>query len=272
MDHRYGKVQWGPSGTRVMTSDTNWAKPLAWNRAAESLGVRHRVFCASLADIFEDWNGPMMSPGEKSVVLGKLWKPAFDVADRMTMQDVRLQLFDLIDRTPHLDWLLLTKRPENIVRFWPDRTRRENVWLGTSVENQEFAQKRIPALLNCRELASVLFLSCEPVVAPIDLTSIWVGRYEYYDCLNGIHVGHSFQQSCPTVDWVIAGGESGPEARPADKRWFRELRSQCEFAKVPFHFKQWGEFDENQVRVGKRNAGRLLDGETHDGLPLVSVV
>jgi protein gp37 len=262
-DHRYGKVKWGNAGTRVLTSDANWQKPMAWNRTAESLGIRYRVFCASLADVFEDWQGPIMSPGSNPVILGKEFR-ASKGDNRMTMDDVRLQLFDLIDRTPNLDWLLLTKRPENIERMWfdPDSLNgfphRKNVWLGTSVENQEFADKRIPELLKCRDLSPVLFLSCEPLTGPVNITRIAEENGFASPGVDGI-------------DWVITGGESGPNARPADPEWFRSLRDQCEAAGVPFHFKQWGEFGADQVRVGKKNAGRLLDGMTHDGLPIVSV-
>jgi protein gp37 len=90
MDKRYGRVKWGPQGTRVRTSEANWKKPLKWNREAEAKGERHRVFCASLADVFED-------------------KP-----DQPEMEQWRLELLELIIKTPYLDWLLLTKRPENV--------------------------------------------------------------------------------------------------------------------------------------------------------------
>lgn len=251
-DHRYKKVQWGPSGTRVVTSDANWQKPLTWNRTAESLGVRHRVFCASLADVFEDWHGPMHDAKGRQLAL--------------TMNDVRIRLFDIIDRTPNLEWLLLTKRPENISRMWPTwedapaeydgkPAYMNNVWLGTSVENQEYADKRIPELLKCRDLSPVLFLSCEPLVGSVDIEH-WLFNYDS----PGVYCG-------PSINWVIAGGESGPNARPSDANWFRSLRDQCEAASVPFHFKQWGEFNVDGLRVGKKVAGRLLDGVQHDGLP-----
>lgn len=183
----------------------------------------------------------------------------------MTMDDLRRQLFDLIDRTPNLDWLLLTKRPENISRMWfdPDSLsgfpHRKNVWLGTSVENQEYANKRIPDLLKCRDLSPVLFLSCEPVVGPLDIE-----HYLFNEDSPGVYSG-------PSINWVIAGGESGPNARPADANWFRSLRDQCKAANVPFHFKQWGEFNDAQQRVGKLKSGRLLDEIAHDGLPVVRV-
>jgi protein gp37 len=165
---------------------------------------------------------------------------------------MRRRLFALIDATSNLDWLLLTKRPENILSMWPDcaiepcetlhSDGRKNVWLGTSVENQEYADKRIPALIQCRDLSPVLFLSCEPLLGSLDL---------------------NFVRDNPPIDWVIVGGESGPNARPSHPDWFRSIRDQCSAAGVPFHFKQWGEFDEHQKRVGKKAAGRLLDGEEH---------
>lgn len=240
-DHRYGKVKWGPTGTRVLTSDANWKKPVQWNKDAESSGVRPRVFCASLADVFEDWQGPIVD--SKGNATGS------------SMDDVREHLFRLIDATPNLDWLLLTKRPGNIVRMWfdPDSLNgfpyRPNVWLGASVESAEYLH-RIDSLKCCGSMAAVLFLSCEPVVGPMPTL--------------GEHIDG--------IDWVITGGESGPSARPADPDWFRSIRDQCAAHEVPFHFKQWGEFDANQIRVGKKNAGRLLDGETHDGLPVRHVV
>ena len=110
-----------------------------------------------------------------------------------------------------------------------------------------FYLHRIDSLKAAGRLASVLFISAEPVVGPVPT----LGEY-----LDGI-------------DWVITGGESGPEARPADPDWFRSIRDQCDMHSVPFHFKQWGEFNENQERVGKKNAGRLLDGEAHDGVPVL---
>lgn len=328
MDHRYGKVQWGPNGTRVLTSDANWQKPVKWNHDAGCIGSfdcnagdhadcctqtnRPRVFCASLADVFEDWQGEIrdsrgeimhccknghyeafgsvMVNGTDCLFCDQLVKP-------LTMNDVRRRLFALIDATPNLDWLLLTKRPENIRRmipqivhevtragvkegeitraFWP------NVWLGTSVENQEMAEKRIPELLKCRDLSPVLFLSCEPLLGPVDLWPVAYGPCSNFentvmDPTTGVYeccskCDYSGVSDSMAIDWVIAGGESGPAARSADPNWFRSLRDQCDDALVPFFFKQWGEFDAGQVRVGKNAAGRLLDGVVHDGLPYVVV-
>jgi protein gp37 len=241
MDHRYGKVAWGPSGTRVKTSEDNWRKPLRWNREAKEQSIRYRVFCASLADVFEDWKGPMVDHHGEQI--------------DSTMDDLRRDLFELIDATPNLDWLLLTKRPENIRAKWhpfnwqtpSDVPHRSNVWLGTSVESSDYLS-RIDSLKAAGGLASVLFISAEPVVGPMPTLGEYLGG----------------------IDWVITGGESGPDARPADPEWFRSIRDQCEMHNVPFHFKQWGEFDEHQKRVGKKAAGRLLDGEEHDGVPLLA--
>jgi protein gp37 len=207
-----------------------------------------------------------------------------DTFDNKIPAEWRHGLFKTIRETPNLDWLLLTKRPQLVKRHLLDigmDTLPSNVWLGTTVENQEEGDRRIPHLLAVP--ATVHFLSCEPLLGPLDLRT-------YIDAL----------------DWVIAGGESGPKARPAHPDWFRDLRDQCQKAGVPFHFKQWGEwtpgenvdrqsgvvksahwfgddwrfgrenlasddghFDDQPdlYRVGKKEAGRRLDGETHDGFP-----
>jgi protein gp37 len=303
---RTGLVKWGPSGTREVTSERYWLQPLKWNREAEVAGERRRVFCASLADVFEDWTQP--------IAVGDGY---------LELDDVRRELFALIDDTPQLDWLLLTKRPENIRRMMVEHClqkvpghvrqnegdgykirRRENVWLGTSIAEQQDADRNIPELLKCRDLASVLFLSCEPLLGPVDLTPWLVCACkptgECCDlCLTG------------GPQWVIVGGESGPGARPMHPAWAWNLRNQCNAAEVPFFFKQWGEwlpldsyrfevhgsdFDRHPTammlpnglrddevtreacfaaqslptsfaRVGKKAAGRELDGRTWDELP-----
>jgi len=156
---------------------------------------------------------------------------------RQALDRERHQLWHLIGRTPHLDWLLLTKRPENLGHLLPWTMRVGtgalvdpggpwgNVWLGTSVEDQERADERVPALLSVP--AAVHFLSCEPLLAPVNLTAfLWPDRG--IKCPIGIN------------PWVIAGGESGPKARPCDLAWLCSLRDQCRAAGVPFFLKQLG--------------------------------
>jgi len=193
---------------------------MKWNKAAANAMVtyrarlalgyaeeprRPRVFCASLADWLDDE------------------VPVEWLAD----------LLQLIADTPELDWLLLTKRPESwearimecmhasrLAVDWINGKAPANVWIGTTVEDQERADERIPALLKIP--ARVRFLSCEPLLGPVDFSrggcAAWMGM----------------------IDWVICGGESGPKARPADLDWFRSLRDQCKAAEVAFFMKQLG--------------------------------
>jgi len=256
---RSGLVEWG-NHPRRRTSAANWRQPLKWNREAEAAGVRKRVFCASLADVFDN-----QVPAE--------W---------------RADLWRLIDETPNLDWLLLTKRPQNAAKMieasrravlsagvdsrhvmwpWP------NVWVGTTVENQEEADRRIPHLLAVP--AAKRFLSCEPLLGPISLR--WLPSDYKSRQARGESVGE--YDVAKGLDWVIAGGESGPGARPAHPTWFRSLRDQCQTAGVAFHFKQWGEHAptdaatdggdtrEVMVRVGKKASGRLLDDREWNEFP-----
>lgn len=276
MDKRYGKVEWGKGKPRLRTSAANWRLPLKWNRGAEKSGTRPRVFCASLADVFDE-EAP------------ELW---------------RGELFNLIGQTPNLDWLILTKRPQNITPMMQslDRGHRyfelqENVWLGTSVENQQTADERIPELLKIP--AAVRFLSCEPLLGEVDLNEYlgcgWDGEGGWRNCPQHL----SGKIDCSGVDWVIVGGESGPNARPMHPDWVRSLRDQCQAANVPFLFKQWGEwlpgshvgdkFTDAQLsnikchlfegagffasfKVGKKAAGRLLDNWEWNEFPEVAEV
>ena len=265
MDTRYGKVQWGPNGTRVRTSDANWRKPLKWNKDAKGMAERPRVFCASLADVFED---------------------------REELIPWREDLFALIDKTPNLDWLILTKRPQNVKRFlddaetmpshfWPGAAGNsvwddivagnfDHVWFGTSVEDQVTADARIPELLKIP--AAVRFLSMEPLLGPVDFREMDLayGHFPQTDrqkaaglspcekrVMNPLHL----------LNWVIVGGESGHHARPMHPEWVRDIREQCLPAGVPFFFKQWGEHNSDGTRVGKKAAGRLLDGTEWNEAP-----
>jgi len=237
-----GHELWGKTASRRFFSDAHWKEPLVWNQEGQAQRTRRRVFCASMADVFER---------------------------RAELNAQRQRLWTLIEATPWLDWLLLTKRPQNIhgmvpwVDKWP-----ENVWLGTTVENQRYADERLPYLLHHN--AVVRFLSCEPLLGPLDLTQ-WFRR-----------------KGLQPIDWVIAGGESGPGARPMHPDWPTRLLHQCQAANVAFHFKQWGhwvpaelvadaaridllklaeERPVSMVRLGKKEAGRILQGTTWDGVP-----
>ncbi|NJL04486.1 MAG: phage Gp37/Gp68 family protein [Chloroflexaceae bacterium] len=226
---RYGGNLWGKHAPRRMFGEQHWQQPLRWNRQALAQGRRFRVFCASMADVFEDHP---------------------DVAS------ARQRLWDVIRATPNLDWLLLTKRPEHILAMLPAAWRMrlpDNIWIMTSVENQEQAERRIPLLLAVP--AAVRALSVEPLLSPVDLS-------QWLDAL----------------DWVIVGGESGQKARPLDPAWVRTIRDQCVGAGVPFFFKQWGTYAPCEkadgldfVRSGKKAAGRMLDERTWDELPRASL-
>lgn len=342
---RFGGGQapnWGPGAPRRRTSEANWRKPLQW--AAEQRDIettcaldkkpyrRPRVFCASLADWLDDE------------------VPVKWLAD----------LLELIRLTPELDWLLLTKRPQNwlprLKQVYSDTvaTRKlsdwvlswfqygqapTNVWIGTTVEDQPRADERIPELLKIP--AKIRFLSCEPLLGPVDLTrwldptgihcmdvcpdSSFVDRAKVETVKRGAEVVPLCQHcgipaewtgydECP-IHWVIVGGESGPGARPMHPAWARSLRDQCAAAGVPFFFKQWGEWspyttkdeytekspltlmkesgelswwagnedttvncsenleetDQPIERVGKKTAGRLLDGVEHSAFPASAV-
>lgn len=297
-DHCYAEVStpartmgvpWGAKQPRRLTSDANWAMPRHWNaRAAEFNAIngrRQRVFCASLADVFDN---------EVSVQ----W---------------RIRLVQLMLETPNLDWLLLTKRIGNAAEMletamrgytaqregWRDNVP-PNVWIGATICNQEEADRDIPKLLQVP--ARLRFLSIEPMLGPIELglsCENWsddtvmdpeTGAYECCKACGYTGIGNA-------IDWVICGGESGPHARPMHPNWPRSLRDQCDKAGVPFLFKQWGEFHhdfrthpdwaagkqsekqyvqfspaniypiQEMVRSGKKRAGRMLDGRSHDEFP-----
>ena len=218
MDKHWKKVQWGPQGARVKTSEAKWREPFKWDAAHN--GARKRVFCASLADVFED---------------------------NPQVEEWRVRLLDMVETTPNLDWLLLTKRPQNVLRMVPQRWLEyfpKNIWIGTSVENQKAADERIPALVKIP--AVVKFLSCEPLLENVDLD------------LRGRNYGIGDQY----VNWVICGGESGTGARPMSADWARSIRDQCVQSDVPFLFKQWS-------GVNKKSAGRLLDGVEWNQFPEV---
>jgi len=327
---RFKTVVWGAGQERKRTSESNWKLPIKWNAepfyqcecgwrghdastagtaltdgmpscpVCDSLNLkeaRRRVFCASLADVFDN-----EVPG--------LW---------------RQHLMSLVADTPNLDWLFLTKRIGNVPRMLHEASQHDgrlmnaddsyrpqkNLWIGATICNQQEADRDIPKLLQVP--AAVRFLSIEPLLGKIDLT--WC-RGEPFNDSFGNQRHHAFNALASRgIHWIIVGGESGPAARPMHPQWVRDLRDQCAAAGVPFLFKQWGEwvdgnnvskeaeskiwFDKGRtvsdmrdldllrdftpayppgkpyfgcsyvIRVGKKAAGRLLDGLTHDGYPEV---
>jgi protein gp37 len=220
---------WAPGAERKRTSAGNWRKPLAWDRKAKTEGRRLRVFSSSLSDFFDN-----RAPAE--------W---------------RTDAWEVIRATRNLDWLMLTKRPENIRKMlppdwgagWP------HVWLGTTVEDAR-VQHRIATLRAIP--AAVRFLSIEPLIGPLDAPD-----------LSGIA-------------WVITGGESGAGARFSDPTWTRAVRDACEAQGVAFFMKQWGTYRSNPLVVewgvtpaeaaaddppSNGKGGALLDGKLHRAFP-----
>lgn len=248
---RVGFTIWGQGAERRLFGERHWHEPFRWNAAAEREGVRHKVFCGSMCDVMED---------------------------RRELDTLRGDLYQAIESTPWLDWQLLTKRPHNFLRLLPERWSRRapmNLWLGTTVEKADCLW-RVEALVAAP--AALHFVSYEPALGPVDFTP-WL---EFERCGGGHRIGNA------RLRWVIAGGESGPGARPAYAEWFRDVRDQCNRAGVPFFFKQWGDWlpgdqdggfdrDGSQVlncgaepiRAGKRAAGALLDGREHREFPEV---
>lgn len=238
---RFGSDLWGGKAPRRFFGEHHWREPIRWNADAGREGKRVRVFCASMSDVFEP---------------------------RSDLDPWREKLWGLIEQTPNLDWLLLTKRPGQIKHAYPwARSPRPNVWLGTTAENQRWAQRRIERLIAVD--AHVRFLSCEPLLGAIDLRP-WLKQKQ--------------------IGWVIAGGESGSDARPTHPNWIRSLRDHCVTHRVPFHFKQWGHWSpealgEQATRIievedemgrlerlswrPKQVSGRVLDGQTWNAYPQV---
>jgi protein gp37 len=195
---RTGHDVWGKTAERRFFGDKHWAEPLKWNAAAEAAGAPALVFCSSMADVFED---------------------------RPELVAHRERLFDLIEATPHLIWQLLTKRPQNIHPMTQFRWFHGfpfNVWVGTTVEDQQRAYERIPIL--AKVPATVRFLSMEPLLGSVDLDE-WLPD-----------PGHGIPTS---FEWVIVGGESGPGHRPLNVDHARDVVAQCTWA-VPVFFKQHG--------------------------------
>ncbi|HLF28184.1 MAG TPA: phage Gp37/Gp68 family protein [Anaerolineae bacterium] len=279
LSNRFGKGVWGPNKPRRFFGDKHWREPYRWNEQAKAEGAHKRVFCASMADVFED---------------------------RRDLDPQRERLYRVIEETDWLIWLLLTKRVESIEKLLPERWGAwhsgmpKNVWLGFSAENQASFDSRWPVVesLAHRWHPAKIFVSAEPLLCPVDLST----------ALREENVGdEDASYWTVAVDWVIVGGESGGKARPMHPSWARSIRDQCAEAGVAFHFKQWGEwapagewYDTTHCvlfnrktgaqspvvggwgkwsdsddwacmrRFGKLKSGRELDGCTHDEMPQLS--
>jgi len=211
---RMGYDVWGTDNPRRVFKEKHWYEPIRWNQAAHKIGERHKVFCGSMCDIFEtrgcrEYNQALNTEREK--------------------------LWNLIDATPHLIWLLLTKRPENIWKLLPDywilSDVPSNVWFGVSTSTQAELDELWTILDSETHYLqpSVLFLSLEPLVEPVDLTMV----------LTEIDCGdeeHDWWTRAP--DWVILGAESGRKRRPFDAAWAVGPYEQCHKLGIPFFGKQ----------------------------------
>lgn len=197
---RSGHVKWG-NHPRKRTTEAYWKAPLAWQREAETFeqkhGRRQRIFCASLADVFDNKVDPA-------------W---------------RSELFELIRKTPDLDWQLLTKRPQNIEKMLPvdwGNAGYSNVWLGFTAEDQPRFDQRKKFISTVP--AAVWFVSYEPAIGSLRISD-----------------------TDPAPDWLIIGGESGPGARPMAAEWVEDALSDCRRLGIAPFFKQWGNYDNNPL-------------------------
>jgi protein gp37 len=190
LNHRWGKDNWGKGRPRRVMSDANWQKPLKWDREAlGTFGRPARVFCGSICDIMDD-----EAPAGQ-----------------------RDRLWELINKTPNLDWLLLTKRPHRYQRYLPPEFKHHNVIYGTTTENQEFYNVRYPILADVViQRGGLHFVSYEPAIAPLSI-------YHPNKCV---------------PDWIIFGGETGPHRRPCDVAWAERLLSECKEYGTRFFMKQ----------------------------------
>lgn len=255
-DHRGlhgGESHWGSGSPRRMMSDAYWRKPIKWNADALKDGVRPRVFCSSLADVFED---------------------------RRDLDAPRMRLWHLIDETPHLDWLLLTKRPEHAAAMVPWYMAGSrylepwaNVWLGVTCG----VRGSLHRVHRLREIpAAVRFVSGEPLLEHITAED-WnaVLRFRHPD-----HHGHAgsivsdASNNPAKIDWLIIGDESAvpQKRRAAQVDWVRTAREAAQRNGVAFHFKQWCGPDGGGIsgRLGEKRKIHLpiLDGKQWAQFPV----
>lgn len=232
-----GGENWGIDAPRKTFTPAHYQKPYAWNEKAMRENTRFRVFAGSVMDIAEIHPDPGIA---------------------IMQERLRYELYETILATPYLDYLFLTKRPENFHRILPEANALipkgmfRNVWLGATVEDQEHAEERYNTLLNVP--AAKHFFSYEPALGPID----WPGLF-------------SLSNGSRLPDWIIFGDESGSKKRPADIQWARDTRDACAAAGVSFHLKQWNTLGTPGITGERDGKGKLhlpiLDGVRHAGFP-----
>ena len=276
--NRYGFDCFGKGKPRRLFGKKHWTDPIRWDRKAREIGVKKKVFSGSMCDVF----------------------------DEEAPEGSRNALFGQVLNTPNLIWILCTKRPQNIPRmtpsYWWDVGFPGNLWMLVTAENQARVDERVPLILKVP--AKVRGVSIEPMVGPMDIKHLLPHPFNREphspwceDCIGPHPSFDGWKQTRednhgPFLDWVVLGFESGRGARPGHPDWARKVREDCQAAGVPFFFKQWGEWlpvgpdDEHpgskfdigkkwldghvaSFRVGKKAAGRLLDGRTWDEFPEV---
>jgi protein gp37 len=254
----YGEVITnGKWNGKIIVQSHQFTRPLSWKKP-------RMIFVCSMSDLFHT-------------------SVPFEIID---------DVFSIMQKTPQHTYQISTKRPEGMKAYFESRNlvTGENIWLGVSIEYQEYADHRIPYLLQTP--ATVRFVSCEPLLGSVSLDVL-----HYRDMVNINSLTGKFGVTYPLkgnlysgLDWVIVGGESGPNARPMHPDWVRSIRDQCQGSGTPFFFKQWGDWVPRKQtlakgfkgwhnlryfqgipywKVGKKSAGRLLDGKEYNEYPKI---
>ncbi len=254
---------------KVTFHENKLLEPTKWRKS-------HHIFVCSMGDLFHP-----------------------DVIDKQIDTIFRMMTHPMGGMNHHT-YLILTKRPERILKSHYENFKHwKNIWLGVSVENQKTADKRIPILLKIP--AKVRFVSVEPMLERIELRE-YLGMYKEAETITVKHVsdmpsefqqytrkGRDWVKHCGNkLDWLIAGGESGQHARPMHPDWVRKVRDNCLQTGTPFFFKQWGEWIQSEepqevyskkdgfqtlpvkecfIKIGKKKAGRLLNGREWNQYP-----
>jgi protein gp37 len=238
--NKKGNPLWGHGFAEMKNGEARWTGkveliesqltlPLTWKEP-------RKIFVNSTSDLFHEWL-PDGAIDRIFAVMALCPQHTFQV---LTKRPERMRDY-LMHMAVERVYSIACRQDETLADrwFWPP----PNVWLGTSCEDQETAGERIPLLLDTP--AAVRFVSCEPLLGPIDLTEVYpvAGSENAWHALRGIRATPDGTASYgPGLDWVIVGGESGPNARPMHPEWARSLRKQCETAGVAYYFKQWGEW------------------------------